>query len=287
MFGKKHPLLVMDTRTVPMQPVEKETFKEKLQDKLHSLMSSLANRLADGQTAITQRMADLLLIPRRKLWGTWPSGVNLEKFSLALKNRRWPGPNDPISIIYIGTLNYERNLTTLCRAVIDANQQGMSFTLLLYGDGTEKKDLVKLSEQANGFIQVHDTVPHDCVPEILARAHIGALPFPDEEKYRVSSPIKLFEYLGAGMPILATKIVCHTDIIGNEDFVFWAESSDVDGILGALQEVWRKKSVLPTLGDKALITAQDWTYVASTKRLNAALQYGISLHRKEDAGNGI
>ena len=40
--------------------------------------------------------------------------------------------------------------------------------------------------------------PHDQIPEVLARAHVGVLPFPDEEKFRVSSPIKLFEYMAAG-----------------------------------------------------------------------------------------
>ena len=74
-FSKKHPIFVMDTRTVPMELIEKATSKDKLRGKFYFLMNNLANQLADGQTAITQRMADLLHIPHEKLWGTWPSGV--------------------------------------------------------------------------------------------------------------------------------------------------------------------------------------------------------------------
>jgi glycosyltransferase involved in cell wall biosynthesis len=279
-FGKKHPIFVMDTRTVPMEPEEKATFKDKLRGKFYFLMNSLANRLADGQTAITPRMADLLFIPREKLWGTWPSGVNIDKFSIATKNRQWPSSNDPIKLIYIGSLSYGRNLMTLCRAVIQANRQGMNFILLLYGEGAEKKNLEMFVPQANGSIKVYDTIPHDQVPDILSHAHVGALSFPDEDKFRVSSPIKLFEYMGAGMPILATKIVCHTDVMDNKDFVFWAENADIDGILCALQQAWKERSILSTLGKEALTAAHDWTYIASAKRLNNALRHGLTLCRE-------
>ena len=115
---------------------------------------------------------------------------------------------------------------------------------------------------------------------MLASAHVGALPFPDEEKYRVSSPIKLFEYMGAGMPILATRIVCHTDVIGAGDYVFWAEDAGVDGLLNALRQVWQKRSSLAVMGEKSLGAASDWTYKASAGRLNNALQHGFSLHYK-------
>lgn len=280
LIGKKHPIFVMDTRTVPMEPVQKATIKDKLRGKFYFLTNSLANRLADGQTANTQRMADLLSIPSEKLWGTWPSGVNTDQFSIAAKNRQWPGHKGPVKLIYIGTLNYERNLMTLCQAVVEANRLGMNFILLLYGEGTEKTDLEAFALQANGLIEVYDTILHDQVPEILSHAHVGTLSFPDEEKFRVSSPIKLFEYMGAGMPILATKIVCHTDVMGNSDFVFWAENAGIDGILGALQQLWKERSLLSTLGKKALAAASDWTYIASAKRLNNAMQYGFSLSRK-------
>ena len=277
-FSKKHPLFVVDIRTVPMESANKATLKDKLRGQLSLAMSRLSNWLADGQTAITQRMADLLDIPHEKLWGTWPSGVNVEKFSGTINERQWPAPEDPIVITYIGTLHYERNLMALCEAVVRANQDGMNFELLLYGEGTEKDDLQAFANQHPDAIRVHNSVPHDQVPGILARAHVGALPFPDEEKYRVSSPIKLFEYMGAGMPILATHIVCHTDVIGTGEYVFWAEDAGVNGLLDALQRIWSARLALPAMGEKSLSAASNWTYEASAGRLHKALQHGFSLY---------
>jgi glycosyltransferase involved in cell wall biosynthesis len=281
-FRRPSPIFVMDTRTVPMEPVEKATLKDRIRGEFYFFMNSLANKLTDGQTAITQRMADLLAIPHEKLWGTWPSGVNVENFSIASQRRQWTGSQDPVNIIYIGSLHYERNLMTLCKAVISANEVGMRFNLLMYGEGTEKKDLQAFAEKNPEAITVFDSVGHNEIPLVLASAHIGVLPFPDEDKYKVCSPIKLFEYMGAGMPILATQIVCHTDVVGNEDYVFWAENADVEGILDSLKKVWHARLSLPAMGERALKAASNWTYRSSAKRLSNALQYGLSTYNKRN-----
>lgn len=269
----------MDTRTVPMEPVEKATFKDRVRGEFYFFMNNLANRLIDGQTAITQRMAELLDIPTEKLWGTWPSGVNLDKFSVSSRNRQWSGTSDPVNIIYIGSLHYERNLTTLCKAVVSANEAGMKFKLLLYGEGTEKKDLQAFAGEHPGEVAVFDGVAHDEVPAVLAGAHVGVLPFPDEDKYKVCSPIKLFEYMGSGLPLLATEIVCHTDVVGDGKYVFWAKNAEVDGIFDSLKKVWDARLSLPAMSGEAFKAANNWTYKSSAKRLSDALRYGLSISR--------
>ena len=285
-FTRRHPLFAMDSRTVPMESLERATFKDKIRGKFSFLMNRLANGLADGQTAITHRMANLLCIPPERLWGVWSSGVNPQKFSVAASSRHWPLATEPIRLVYIGNLAHERNLMMLCRAIMEANQRGAHFSMLLYGDGTGKQELQIFAGQTQEKIKVFEPVPHDQVPDILSRAHVGVLPFPDEDKFRVSSPIKLFEYMGAGLPVLATKIVCHTDVIGDGDYVFWAENAGMDGMLGALEKTWQARDRLPDLGWKAQSAAQNWTYVESAKKLRNALQYGLVLHwvdKKRDA----
>ena len=268
--------LVMDTRSLPMQSIQKETWKEKLRKQFYKITVRLANRYADGRLAITQRIADALQIPKDKLWGIWPSGATEEHFVLARAKRRWPSsPDDTIRLIYHGSMHYERNLITLCRAVTRANADGFSFELQLVGDGTERAELENYAAQTNGFIVVVDSKPYDQIPEWLARAHVGVLPFPDEEKFQVSSPVKLFEYMAAGMPILATRIVCHTDVVGEGEYVFWAESSDEQGLLDALLLVWKSREKLSSMGGQAAIASKMWTWAASADKLRNALEIGM------------
>ncbi len=273
--SRQGPLLVMDIRSLHMTPQGKQGWKGWLRGMFQEFINRSASHWIDGYLIITHRMAEAIKIPLQKLWGEWPSGVNPDLFAPARTARCWPLPKHPIHLVYIGALHYERNLMTLCHAVEKAKAEGMVFTLLLVGDGTERMDLEKFAARSDGQIYVASPVPHDQIPEILAWAHLGVLPFPDEEKFRVSSPIKLFEYMAAGLPIVATRIVCHTDVIGSGKYVFWAEQDDLPGILSALRLVWMNRDALREMGFQAAIAAQAWTWFESAKKLSLSLEYGL------------
>ncbi len=275
----KRPLFIMDTRTLPMEPEDKANWKERFRGVFSIRMNVVANNFFDGRTTITNRMAESLNIPQKKLWGIWHSGVQLETFSTAAQNRNLPQADEPINIIYIGCMHHERNLLTLAKAVTQANAKGHFFTLTVVGDGNARLELENYAAEHGKHIHVYPPVPHGEIPVWLSKAHVGTLPFPDEEKFRVSSPIKLFEYLAAGLPVLATKIVCHTDVIENESVAFWAESADQEGLFNALKEIQENRDKLAEMGKNAAVLAQKWTWQSSANKLKHALEYGLKESR--------
>lgn len=275
LVGKKDILFVMDTRTLPMEPEDKATWKDRMRSVFSFQMNKLANRFFDGRTTITRRMAESLSVPPEKLWGVWHSGVELDVFKNAVEARSFPEFEEPINIIYIGCMHHERNLLTLSKAVTQANADEHVFTLTIVGDGNARAELEEYAEKEGRHVSVFPPVPHEEIPEWLSRAHVGALPFPDEEKFRVSSPIKLFEYLAAGLPILATKIVCHTDVIETDGVAFWASDSDQDDLYAALMQIKSHHHNLATMGKNAVDLAQEWTWQSSADNLKQALQYGF------------
>lgn len=273
---RRLPALVMDTRTVDMAPASRGRWKDTIRRNYHSLIEKSVNFWVDGRLAITPRMAEYVGIPCEKLWGVWPSGVDAELFHPARSSRTWPDGDKTVQLIYVGILNYERNLMNLSSAVVKANTEGMSMVLSLVGDGNQKEELEKYASETNGCVRVLPRVDHAQVPGVLSRAHIGVLPFPDEEKFQVSSPIKLFEYMASGLPILATRIACHTDVIGNGDYAIWMEGSDEDNLLAALRKVWKKSGELSEMGRRAALASSAWTWSESARKLRTALENGLT-----------
>lgn len=269
--GRKRPLFVMDTRTVPMTVV---SLKDRVRSLFDNGMNRAANRWVDGQTAITSRMAEAVGIPPQHLWGVWPSGVNADQFASA-RQHHWPVDDEPIQLIYVGAIFQERNLMGLCRAVEAANAAGLPFEFTIVGDGPEREALADCAAGTEGRIRVLPPVAHAQVPDLLAQAHVGVLPFPDEPKFRVSSPIKLFEYMAAGMPILATRIVCHTDVVGDIPIAFWAEPNGDEGLYAALARCWQAREELRAMGERSAVTVNDWTWTAAAHKLSDALTYGL------------
>lgn len=272
--GQRTPVFVMDTRSLPMPPKNQLTWKDKIQKRVYLIGSRLGNRSADGRLAITKRMAEAADIPRQKLWGTWTSGVDLEHFVAARSSRKWPSQGGLIRLLYHGSLDRERNLLALSRAVASANATGTRFELSLVGEGTGQAELQSVALQTNGAVRVFHAVPYDRVPELLAQAHVGVLPFPDEEKFRVSSPLKLFEYMAAGLPVLATRIACHTDVLGEHDVGFWAESGSEENLKRTLCLLWHRRESLSQMGSRAAFAAETWTWKRAAERLRTALETG-------------
>ncbi|RIK24389.1 MAG: hypothetical protein DCC51_00260 [Anaerolineae bacterium] len=115
---------------------------------------------------------------------------------------------------------------------------------------------------------------------MLAQAHVGvtSLPEVDDIKYEASSPIKLFEYMAAGMPVLATSNKCHTDVVGDGRYAFWADDVSEETLLATLRLVWAERDQLAQLGREAQSDVLAWTYAANAAKLKAALVYGLSRH---------
>jgi glycosyltransferase involved in cell wall biosynthesis len=273
----RRPLLVMDTRDLTLP---ESGMKNRLRVLFEQTMHRLAGVLADGQTAITQRMADLVHVPARKLWGMWPSGVNLERFAAARETRRWPQGDEPVGLVYVGVMLRQRHLLELCRAVERANAEGMAFTFTLVGNGPARQELEAFAAQSAGRIRLPGQVPHAQVPDCLAQAHVGVTAmFPPEQLIsQAASPIKLFEYIAAGMPVLATRTACHTDVAGESSYVFWAEDASVESLLEALRHIWQARAMLEKRGHEAAREAHAWTWHEAAKKLRLSLEHGLATH---------
>lgn len=278
LFQRRHkPLIVMDNRTLHMTATQNSSLRDQLRRLYYSLVNKSLVYWTDGQLAITRRLAEAVHIAPKKLWGVWPSGVTAERFASAVTTRVWPHHDTPIRLIYTGSLYTERNLLALCEAVEDANTQGMSFHLLLIGEGSQRAELEVFASKTDARIQVLPPVPHVEIPDYLVQAHIGVLPFPDEERFRVSSPIKLFEYMASGLAILATRVVCHTDVIGSGSYAFWAEGSDRAALAESLVQVWQARDQLQSMGLGAVDASGAWTWQEAAKKLKTALEFGIEM----------
>lgn len=278
------PLFIMDTRTLLMQREDKMNWKNHVREFFFMKMNALTNRFGDGRTTITEPMVRSLQIPPEKLLSIWPSGVDIGLFTKAVTQRVWPKDSEPIHLIYIGCMHYERNLMNLCKAIMEANKVSHRFQLTLLGEGNEYEELLAYSTLTNGMVCVMPSVPHDQVAEWLGKNHVGVLPFPDEERFRVSSPIKLFEYLAAGMVVLATKIECHTNVIRENDMVVWCDTADVDGLTAGLEELWKFRSKFAEMGKKNRDHSTKLTWHASAEKLSLGFEKALSTYQIERKG---
>src|SRR5262249_47498890 len=88
-------------------------------------------------------------------------------------------------------------------------------------------------------VRLHPRVPFPAVRSILNRARTGVVPLPDVAKFRTNVPMKLFEYLAAGVPAVASDLPPSRALLGGTDAVLLVPPGDhaafadaLDGLLG-------------------------------------------------------
>ncbi len=122
-------------------------------------------------------------------------------------------PGVPV-VIYHGLLARDRGLEQLVEAMSDQRLAGVHLALLGYGELTEA--MRTLAESLPGPTRVHvlDAVPIDELPAWVAPADLEALPIqPTTLNHRLSTPNKLFEAIGVGVPVVTSDFAAMRTIV--------------------------------------------------------------------------
>jgi len=158
-----------------------------------------------------------------------PDGVDLGEFNVSETQRecrkRLNLPLDKKIVLYTGHLYEWKGVGTLLNAAkfLIFNYQFLN-TIFIFVGGTEKDtaEFRKKAEKLTNIVIVGHK-PHSEIPYWLKAADIFALP--NSAKYDISkywtSPMKLFEYMASGRPIVASKLPSIREILNENNAVFF------------------------------------------------------------------
>lgn len=215
MMNKKSTI-VLDIRSIP---VDSTNFRLSINEMM--LKYSLNSNIISGITIITEMMRDHLkkngMLNYQLPVACWGSGVNKSIFDADGKKliQDCHMADDPTTILYHGTLSRSRGIEELIISVNLLIADGVdNIKLLLVGGGKDMDYLqnivVKLGIEEH--VQFTGIIPYDQVPGMMSTADLEIIPFPDMEWWNYQSPMKIFECLAMGMPIITTDIPAHRNI---------------------------------------------------------------------------
>lgn len=209
---KKNNKFILDVRTFPTAPVTFEKDMEKYNKQL-----SIAVSKFDGISFITPFMAKISLqpYPIHPPTTTWSSGVNMNLFNA--EKYDYSRDTNKFRIFYHGGISISRGNLDLIKACEKVVEYGFDIELIQIGKIVDKELKTYIDKKNIGkWCKLYDAKPLNDIPSLVAKCDLPVLPFPNFMAWRVSSPIKLMEYLAMGKPVLAPNMECFTDILSTD-----------------------------------------------------------------------
>jgi len=165
-----------------------------------------------------------------------------------------------INLVYIGSVSYHRGITNLILAVKDL--LNLDIKLDIIGPAESSDYFKEIKKFENEKIKVWGRVPKSNIPDILKTAHIGFVTLLPLKRYLTSLPLKLFEYMAAGVPIIASNFELWRDIVESADCGVVVDPTDVEQIKTAILYFYNNRSEIVKKGQngqKAFIEMYNWT----------------------------
>jgi glycosyltransferase involved in cell wall biosynthesis len=145
-------------------------------------------------------------------------------------------------------------------------------TFLLVGDGPERRRVEELAAEMGVAAVSTGTVPHDELPAYLAAMDVAIVPAAGDAPFHYS-PLKLAEYLAAGLPVVAPRVGGIADRLHDGVDSVLVDPGDVDGLADAVRRLRDDAALRARLGEAARAAALDhWSWDRSVELLLTAVE---------------
>ena len=181
-----------------------------------------------------------------------PAGVDRNSFnpdiSGATIRKRFDVGTEDVLMLFMGWLYRFTGVKEVVKSLL-SEEFGIPIRLMVVGRGELSKDLAKMQRSARDKLILVDWVDYNVLPEYIASSDVCLLPSPYGDVVRNIVPIKTYEYMSCGKPVVATRLPGIVDEFGYGNGIVYADSPEQ--IVRTVASLGRNKENLRRLGSRA------------------------------------
>jgi len=265
---------VLDIRTLP---VGSFGLSGKIKTQIIYLSIFTGKLFFDGITVITPALKAKLverhnILPEKI--GIWSSGVNTSLFHAASGKKQYA--NNGFTVLYHGVMAANRGIIETIDAMEIIAREAEPITLILLGAGPSRDIIEQLIREKNlqCCVKLVPPVPQDEIPNYIQAADCGILPLPDYEFWRISSPLKLFEYLAMSRPVIVSRIEAHVSVLQDSPAAIYLPAVTPESIAETILAAYSHRDQLREWGEAGrTLVLENFTWDHQAEKLSAYLKH--------------
>lgn len=199
-----------------------------------------------------------------------PNGVDPDRFAPVLAPAE-VNPRGAFTIGFVGTLKPWHGLPVLVEAFARLHRCAPASRLLLVGDGPERAALeADLAMRGlSGVAHLSGAVPPAAVPGLLSAMDVAVAPYPALPDFYFS-PLKVYEYMAAARPVVASRIGQLAELIRDGHTGLLCPPGDAGALAQTIDRLRGDPTLRRRLGQTARAAVlREHTWAAVVRRILA------------------
>jgi glycosyltransferase involved in cell wall biosynthesis len=245
-------------------------------------------RSADRVCVVTEVLREMLVelgVERSRLLVT-PNGVHLRQFDYAAGARERARVELGLDVadgdVVLGFVGFYREWHRLDLVLDALTRPGLARArLVLVGEGPAHADLAERARRlgVEPRVRFAGPRPHERIAELLPAFDVALVPAINP----YASPLKLFEYMAAGLPSIAPDQPNLREVLEHERNALLVKPNDAPSLEAALAQLVQDRNLRERLGARARsdVIERDLTWIGNARRVVAAAEEVLAERRRK------
>ncbi|WP_227379423.1 glycosyltransferase family 4 protein [Haladaptatus halobius] len=183
--------------------------------------------------------------------------------------------DDGFNIVYVGFVQPSRGIDTVIEALSDFDSTNDQWTATIIGPATDgdERQLRRFARRKNiaENVDFAGRLSHEETVRRIANSDACLYPFPRQRVLRYIYPIKLFEYMALGKPIVASRLEGATELLEHDVTGLLVEPGDAEAFSEALCRLSEDEDLRAEIGGNAARAVERYDWNGINDRFIAAI----------------